>query len=464
MPPPPDPSANPDQDQDLSWMIESDTIATKKTDRPVFLFRETVIPEEIRAFFSLAGLRQGQKRHITLFHGKDRFDAFIEMTSHPAPRTRMMWKADFATVLQKTYPQWVDFFKKSRKDSEDTPSISFVRRQDRDQYDLMFDAPWVHGAIEGDGGFHVPVKAGETVDNDTLRRIFKIGPAGTMRRSLWTNSLVLIADHTTSAFEDKWVNRFFHYTGMGLVGEESLTFHENKTLSESKTNGVNLYLFEVFTGGRYVYMGEVELSDPPFLSRQADLEKHVRDVYIFPLRIKGNKAPPILSKEVREAKEHLLRTRADRFSSGKPMPLLPHPLAEPGGDEPIPPGRGRDPLLPQPAPLPHAETGRHRRPTPVRGQEPLAPQVPEYKEQELAGICQLCERPAPFRYPDGEPYLEPHHLIPLEEGGLDGRENIVALCPNCHRKMHVLHLPEDLARLKEKSRREGEFLSPDPAG
>jgi 5-methylcytosine-specific restriction protein A len=415
-------------------MIESDTIATKKTDRPVFIFRETVIPEEIRDFFSLAGLRQGQKRHITLFYGEDRFDAFIEMTSHPAaPRTRMMWKVDFAAALQKAYPQWVTFFKKSRKDSDDTPSISFVRRRDRDQYDLEFDAPRVHGAIEGDGEFHVPVKAGETVDNDTLRRIFKVGPAGIMRRSLKTNSLVLIADHTTSAFEDKWVNRFFHYTGMGLLGEEGLTFHENKTLSESETNGVNLYLFEVFTGGRYVYMGEVELSDPPFLSRQADFEKNIRNVYIFPLRIKGNKAPPILSKEVRETKEHLLHRRG---SSGKPAPLLPQPLAETGGDEPIPRVRGRHP-------------------TPVRGQEPLAPQITEYREERWPLICQLCERPAPFRYPDGKPYLEPHHIIPLEEGGLDGPENIVALCPNCHRKMHVLQLPEDLARLKEKSLQRG---------
>jgi len=428
MPPPRDRSANPENAQDLSWMIESDTIATKKTDRPVFIFRETVIPEEIRDFFSLAGLRQGQKHHITLFLGEHRFDAFIEMTSHPAPWTRMMWKADFAAVLQKTYPQWVDFFKKSKKDSDDTPSISFVRRRDWDQYDVEFDATRVHGATEEDSEFHVPVKPGETVDNDTLRRIFKVGPEGIMRRSLRTNSLVLFADHTTSAFEDKWVNRFFHYTGMGLSGERGLTFHENKTLSESKTNGVNLYLFEVFAEGRYVYMGEVELSDPPFLSRQADIEKNVRDVYIFPLRIKGNKAPPILNKEMRETKEELLRTRANRVPSGKPAPVVPHP---------------------------HAETGRHGRTTSVRGQEPLAPLVPEYKEQKSAGICQFCDRPAPFRSPDGEPYLEPHHIIPLAEGGRDSRENIVALCPNCHRKMHVLHLPEDVTRLKEKSLQKG---------
>lgn len=38
--------------------------------------------------------------------------------------------------------------------------------------------------------------------------------------------------------------------------------------------------------------------------------------------------------------------------------------------------------------------------------------------------------------PDGPPYLEVHHVIPLSAGGLDTPENMLALCPNCHRKIH----------------------------
>lgn len=53
------------------------------------------------------------------------------------------------------------------------------------------------------------------------------------------------------------------------------------------------------------------------------------------------------------------------------------------------------------------------------------------------GICELCKNKAPFiRKSDGTPYLEIHHLIPLSENGEDTVENTIALCPNCHRKLH----------------------------
>lgn len=53
------------------------------------------------------------------------------------------------------------------------------------------------------------------------------------------------------------------------------------------------------------------------------------------------------------------------------------------------------------------------------------------------GICEECKKSAPFlRKSDNTPYLEVHHLIPLAKGGDDTVENAVALCPNCHRKMH----------------------------
>ena len=38
----------------------------------------------------------------------------------------------------------------------------------------------------------------------------------------------------------------------------------------------------------------------------------------------------------------------------------------------------------------------------------------------------------------GEPYLEAHHVIRLADGGKDTIDNVVAICPNCHRKVHVL--------------------------
>ena len=53
------------------------------------------------------------------------------------------------------------------------------------------------------------------------------------------------------------------------------------------------------------------------------------------------------------------------------------------------------------------------------------------------GQCEECKKEAPFfRKSDGRPYLEVHHKIPLANGGKDTIDNVLALCPNCHRKAH----------------------------
>jgi 5-methylcytosine-specific restriction protein A len=52
------------------------------------------------------------------------------------------------------------------------------------------------------------------------------------------------------------------------------------------------------------------------------------------------------------------------------------------------------------------------------------------------GRCEACERPAPFQRPDGSPYLEPHHILRLSDGGPDDPRWVAAICPNCHREIH----------------------------
>ncbi len=68
------------------------------------------------------------------------------------------------------------------------------------------------------------------------------------------------------------------------------------------------------------------------------------------------------------------------------------------------------------------------------------------------GICDLCLQSAPFEKKDGKPYLESHHIIFRSEGGKDSLTNIVALCPNCHRKIHVLKKPQDIKFLLNKAK------------
>ena len=65
------------------------------------------------------------------------------------------------------------------------------------------------------------------------------------------------------------------------------------------------------------------------------------------------------------------------------------------------------------------------------------------------GICQFCNKPAPFVDKKGNPYLEVHHIEWLSRGGEDSTTNTVALCPNCHMQMHVLDNKEDMEKLKK---------------
>jgi len=58
-----------------------------------------------------------------------------------------------------------------------------------------------------------------------------------------------------------------------------------------------------------------------------------------------------------------------------------------------------------------------------------------YALKRSKGACEGCSAPAPFEGKEG-PFLEVHHLLRLGDGGPDHPENVIALCPNCHRRVH----------------------------
>ena len=65
------------------------------------------------------------------------------------------------------------------------------------------------------------------------------------------------------------------------------------------------------------------------------------------------------------------------------------------------------------------------------------PRVKAWVLQMARGQCDLCNNPGPFLLATGEPYLEEHHVLPLAQGGSDTVQNAVAVCPNCHRRLHL---------------------------
>ena len=259
---------------------------------------------------------------------------------------------------------------------------------------------------------------GSVVTNQELFREFQCGNMGGMRRSKATNTLVIISDHTKSLYDDKWFGNELHYTGMGKTGDQTLEGNQNRTLAESKTNGVEVHLFEVLEAAQYIYQGVVELSGDPYQENQKDEIGSLRKVWMFPLRKVGDDVPVEQSavssyileqeKKAKSLSDDELEGQAKARSSSK------------------------------------VANRRVTTKTYVRDSY-----VAEHAKRRAKGICQLCSEPAPFKDQEGAPYLESHHIIWLANGGADSIENTVALCPNCHRKMHIVNDPKDVKKLQD---------------
>ena len=62
--------------------------------------------------------------------------------------------------------------------------------------------------------------------------------------------------------------------------------------------------------------------------------------------------------------------------------------------------------------------------------------VREYVMSRAGGQCGGCGKPAPFTSKTRAPYLHGHHIDELSDGGADTPSSVIALCPNCHYRVH----------------------------
>lgn len=62
-------------------------------------------------------------------------------------------------------------------------------------------------------------------------------------------------------------------------------------------------------------------------------------------------------------------------------------------------------------------------------------QVRRFVLNRARGLCEYCGASG-FELPDGQHYLEAHHVIGLSKQGPDTVHNVIALCPSHHREAH----------------------------
>lgn len=260
---------------------------------------------------------------------------------------------------------------------------------------------------------------GNIYSNNEIASTFKCSNMGGMRRSRETNSLVLIAKHNNPLYDDRWTeNDILNYTGMGTENDQNIEFAQNKTLAIAKREGIKVYLFESYKDNEYYYIGEVELVGYPFQAEETDINGNIRKVIKFPLkRINPSKSIIIDIEDIRKSEQEKIKeVRKYNIEEIKKRAKI----AE------------SNTVFTKKVKTIYRERNQY---------------IAEFTKERAKGICDLCDKEAPFKDKTGRPYLESHHVITLAENGPDAIYNTVAVCPNCHKKIHVLNRKDDRNKL-----------------
>lgn len=195
----------------------------------------------------------------------------------------------------------------------------------------------------------------------------------------------------------------FMYTGEGQEGDMSFV-RGNKAIRDHQQNGKTIHLFEETRTGHYRYVGEC-ISRGYHWSTGPDYEKKNTDRKIIVFHLEINSKPGTKGEDVyidEDTEKNVLRSKSLQE-------LRKYALAQP------------------------AREASEQVKTLTRRARSTA--IIKYALLRSSGICESCELAAPFESKSG-PFLEVHHMTRVADGGPDYPENVIAVCPNCHRRAH----------------------------
>jgi 5-methylcytosine-specific restriction protein A len=199
-------------------------------------------------------------------------------------------------------------------------------------------------------------------------------------------------------YSDGWdPGGVFLYTGEGQLGPMQFV-RGNRAIRDHALNGKDLLLFEATRkSGQYRFLGRFACANWE-IRNAPDTNGQMRDAIVF----------------------HLLPEDASGLQESKLPPKPAPPLDELrklayAAARPTKGNAGKD-----------AKRSYYERSAAVR----------QYVLARAAGVCECCKEPAPFRRNDGSPYLEPHHIRRVSDGGPDHPRWVGGICPTCHREIH----------------------------
>ena len=202
-------------------------------------------------------------------------------------------------------------------------------------------------------------------------------------------------------YEDGWQkdDEVFLYTGQGQVGDMDF-LRGNKAIRDHISDGKQLFLFRATGKGKPVkFLGEFECASIDYAQGpdvNGDLRKTIR------FNLLPSTSPPIETND----------------SVGLVLKMKTFEDMRKSAFEAITP----------------TETQNWRMAKQIRRQR--SADIRDYVLARAAGRCELTGKDAPFCKPDGEPYLEVHHIRKLSDGGLDHPVNCAAITPDSHREIH----------------------------
>ena len=194
----------------------------------------------------------------------------------------------------------------------------------------------------------------------------------------------------------------YWYTGEGQVGDMSWV-RGNRAIRDHQRLGKELHVFEYLRRSEVQYLGPAhyivhEIRDRP------DKTKQIRKAIVFGLAL-----PPLSSG---------IAGVIPRDPDPDATRLAKRPLNELKVAALLASNFDNEPLL--------KDRKAYSRSTVIKA----------YVLARANGICEGCEKPAPFAGVKGAPYLEPHHTRRRADAGPDHPLWVIALCPNCHARVH----------------------------
>jgi 5-methylcytosine-specific restriction protein A len=188
-----------------------------------------------------------------------------------------------------------------------------------------------------------------------------------------------------------------HY-GVGRVGDMAFEPNNaNTKLREHRERGLDLHVFvETIDDGVVSYLGEYEHDDCEWVDA-SDGDGETRRAVRFRLVPADDGGVSLGVDDIADASE------SDLFVA-------------PSGDTP---------------------SGGSGSSTPDSGRTYTRPELlKRFALRSADGVCQGCDEEVEFVDRHGDPFLEIHHLHRRVDGGPNNPANVIALCPDCHRRRH----------------------------